>query len=324
MQAPSDTPHLSSIAQPISGSYGSTQHPTSSTPAPLEIDNNPATNHHLPRIEIPIFTGEGVEGWLFQLNRFFAHYAVTHDQKLFIASFHMAGDALKWFQWVHPIQQRHDWASFSTAITTRFGPSTYYSAEPLINKLFQTSTVSAYIDEFETLSMRAPGLTPENLRHRFIAGLKDEIHSEIVMFHPATLQHVMGLARLVEQKLNSFRPRVFIPRHAQRPLALLPAPPVVRPAPTGLPVKRLTPTDIAARRQQGLCFNCDDKWTTDHKCKTRFQSLMLEDVRYEEESAPPIQLEDISVVRLRAWTLRHNVMRPLPSPFTPCKAALNQ
>ncbi|CAM8975241.1 unnamed protein product [Rhodiola kirilowii] len=295
MQEPSRTPPLSPFPQPTFGSYGSTPRPTLSTTVHLAIEGNSPTTQRLPRIEIPVFIGEGVEGWLFQLNRFFAHYAIAPDQKLFIASFHMAGDALKWFQWLHATQQRHDWESFSAAIITRFGPHAYYSAEALINKLFQTSSVDVYIDEFETLSMRAPGLTADNLRHRFISGLKDDIHSEIVMFHPTTLQQAMGLARLAEQKLNSFRPRMIAPRPVQRHLALLPAPPVVRPAPmgpTGLPVKCLTPTEMAARRQQGLCFNCDDKWTAGHKCKPRFQSLVLEDVTTEDVPEVFIQEEN--------------------------------
>ncbi|CAM8954567.1 unnamed protein product [Rhodiola kirilowii] len=223
MQAPNVTinssPSSQYLGQLVFGSYGSPHRASAGTAQPLAIENNHMTNHRIPRVEVPTFTGEGVEGWVFQLNRFFTHYAVPHDQRLMIATFHTAGEALKWVQWLYTTQQQLDWEGFATRITARFGPPAYYSAEAMINRLFHTGSVSTYIDEFETLSTRTPGLSEENLRHRFIAGLKDDIHSEIVMFNPTTLHQAMGLARLAEQKLHTFRPRLMPPRPVPRPLA---------------------------------------------------------------------------------------------------------
>ncbi|CAM8985355.1 unnamed protein product [Rhodiola kirilowii] len=278
MQAPALPPTSSlNLAQTVFGTYGSPQRSSTSTNPPLAIEGTSTGHQRLPRIDIPTFTGEDVDGWLFQLNRFFTNYVVPHDQKLMIATFHTSGEALKWVQWLHATQQQLDWDSFEERVAARFGPPAYYSAKAMINKLFQTGTVATFIDEFETLSTRTPGLSSDNLRHRFIAGLKEEIHSEIVMFNPTTLHQAMGLARLAEQKIHSFRPRTFAPRLIPQPLALLPAPPVAQPAPTGLSIKRLTPVEMAARREKGLCFNCDDKYTPGHKCRPRFQSLVMED-----------------------------------------------
>lgn len=46
-------------------------------------------------------------------------------------------------------------------------------------------------------------------------------------------------------------------------------------SPTTGPVKRLTWEEIKKRRAQGLCFNCDDKFSFGHNCMGR-QLLLLE------------------------------------------------
>lgn len=34
---------------------------------------------------------------------------------------------------------------------------------------------------------------------------------------------------------------------------------------------------MTARRQKGLCYNCDEKWSSDHRCKAKFQCVLMED-----------------------------------------------
>lgn len=44
-----------------------------------------------------------------------------------------------------------------------------------------------------------------------------------------------------------------------------------------LPIRRLTPTEIQERRNKGLCFKCDQKWTANHRCRSQCL-LLLSDV----------------------------------------------
>ncbi|KAD4981923.1 hypothetical protein E3N88_18594 [Mikania micrantha] len=41
--------------------------------------------------------------------------------------------------------------------------------------------------------------------------------------------------------------------------------------------RRLTPTEIAQKRAQGLCYRCDEKYTWDHKCKSTPQLLFFDE-----------------------------------------------
>ena len=46
-----------------------------------------------------------------------------------------------------------------------------------------------------------------------------------------------------------------------------------------LPIKRLTPTKMSARREKGLCFNYDDRFVPDHHCKPpQFLCLLVDDL----------------------------------------------
>ncbi|OIT08498.1 hypothetical protein A4A49_14467 [Nicotiana attenuata] len=43
-----------------------------------------------------------------------------------------------------------------------------------------------------------------------------------------------------------------------------------------IPFKRLSTTELQSRREKGLCYNCDEKYTPNHKCKALPQLLLLE------------------------------------------------
>ncbi|GAV90470.1 hypothetical protein CFOL_v3_33879 [Cephalotus follicularis] len=42
------------------------------------------------------------------------------------------------------------------------------------------------------------------------------------------------------------------------------------PSQSTLPIKRLSPAELAERRAKGLCFNCNQKFGSGHRCKKLF------------------------------------------------------
>lgn len=84
---------------------------------------------------------------------------------------------------------------------------------------------------------------------------------KFVLHQPTFLDQAIKLSRLIEDKLtddNSLSiPSVLTGNHTNLP-PLLPKPnqsPLNR---TMLPIKRLTPAEMMAKRENGLCFNCDE------------------------------------------------------------------
>lgn len=252
----------------------------------------------LPKLEIPLFSGEGVLHWIFQVERFFTFHQVLPDQKIDIAAFYMTGDALQWYHWLYCTQQLSTWEVFARQAELRFGPSTFVNHEAQLFKIKQKTTLAAYLSEFECLSTRVHGLSSTSLLNCFLSGLREEIQTELYVLKPPSIHDAMGMAKLIDDKQKAIRvfqtPR-FIP--ARNPQPSNPGNttfPSHRASPSGsVPIKRLTPAEMAARREQGLCFNCDSKFTRGHRCTPpQFLCLMTDETEASsdepEEQTPPI------------------------------------
>jgi hypothetical protein len=50
------------------------------------------------RLDFSCFDGDDSEGWCYRASQFFEYYIITEQQQFTIASFHMEGRALVWFQ----------------------------------------------------------------------------------------------------------------------------------------------------------------------------------------------------------------------------------
>ena len=96
-------------------------------PSSSHHSSEPASipNPRLPKLEIPLFSGDNVLGWLFQIEHFFHFHNTPPDQRLDIASFYMSGLALGWFKWMHSTNQLSTWEAFTNALEIRFGPSSF-------------------------------------------------------------------------------------------------------------------------------------------------------------------------------------------------------
>ncbi|GJU32724.1 retrovirus-related pol polyprotein from transposon TNT 1-94 [Tanacetum coccineum] len=101
----------------------------------------------LPKLEVPMFSGDNVREWLFQLTRFFEYHQTPPNHRLHIASFYMSGLALLWLHWMFNTGQISTWEAFVRDVTVRFGPSSFKNHEASLFKLRQTATVETYIND---------------------------------------------------------------------------------------------------------------------------------------------------------------------------------
>lgn len=109
---------------------------------------------------------------------------------------------------------------------------------------------------------RVHGWTQKALVGTFMGGLKSEISDGIRLFKPKTLKEAISLARMRDEQLLRQR-RLTRPLSAnEAPLAL----PSTARSPSASPVKKLSWDEMQKGRAQGLCFNCNNKFTPGHKC----------------------------------------------------------
>ena len=66
-----------------------------------------------------------------------------------LASFHMEGETLIWFQEAEETGVFHDWDSLIQALHVRFGTTTYDDPMETLTRLRQTSSVAMYKAQFE-------------------------------------------------------------------------------------------------------------------------------------------------------------------------------
>jgi len=242
------------------------------------------------KLEVPRFDGKDPLGWIFKITQFFDYQGVSDAERLTVASFYMEGPALCWFQWMSRNGFLTSWQAMLQALETRFAPSYYDDPYGALFKIQQRGTVNEYLSEFERLANRVVGLAPPLSLSCFISGLNPELHREVQALQPMCLPQAMALAKLQEDKLLDRRrnhrhnfPVSPTPHHPNNP------PPSSSTSATNKPpIRRLTPEEMALKRDKGLCYHCDEKWSLGHRCNPRIHLFIAaEDPDTPFTSEPP-------------------------------------
>ena len=242
---------------------------------------------HRMKLDVPRFDGSNPTGWTFKITQFFEFHSTPDQERLTIASFYMEGPVLAWFQWMHRNAQLSSWSAFLHTLHSCFATTTYEDPTGLLCKLQQRLSVTTYLSEFESLANRIVGLPAPFELSCFISGLSPSIRREVQVLHSISLAQVVSYARLQEEKLfDAHRPSSYrtpaptagatttrSPSTNTTP-SLLPTP--VRTS-TSIPFKRLTPEELVIRREKGLWFHCDEKFSRGHKCMSSLVLLVMED-----------------------------------------------
>lgn len=98
----------------------------------------------------------------------------------------------------------------------------------------------------------------------------------VQMFQPNTRSAAIGLARLREDEL-SFSRSSQQEATIRSPLLSTPSTPHPLSNTATIPTNKLTPDEMKARNDKGLCSNCDEHFMLGHRCKR--QMLLLPDAK---------------------------------------------
>jgi hypothetical protein len=84
------------------------------------FDNQGAIQGRTIRLEFPRFDGSEESEWILRAQQFFDYYLTPEHQRVQLASFHMEGKALTWYQWLRDSEALGTWAEFIDALKVRF------------------------------------------------------------------------------------------------------------------------------------------------------------------------------------------------------------
>ena len=121
--------------------------------------------------------------------------------------------------------------------------------------LKQKGSIMEHIEEFQKLNIRVKNIPEEHRIDVFIGTLKDNIHHDVRLWEPESLEKAFRLARKMERKIMATRKHT---THNYKYGSVV-APSLPQPI-------RLTPQKFEEKRSKGLCYSCDSKYSKGHKC----------------------------------------------------------
>jgi hypothetical protein len=148
-----------------------------------------------------------------------------------------------------------------------------------LTKLKQLGIVEDFIASFEHLDFRTEGMSDAFFRECFISSLKDEIRAHVLMARPESWVEATKRAKEAQQVVSSQNHK---PSFIPRPKPINPTTPS---AP--LKIQKLTWAEMVERQLKGLCYNCDEKYFSGHKCKEQNIFMAIsEEISKEDEETP--------------------------------------
>ena len=232
---------------------------------------------------------------------YFRQQRTMVEEQVWMASYNLEGIAQHWYIQLQEDEGTPSWSRFRELLNLRFGPALRSAPFFELTECRRTGTVEEYSNRFQELLPRAGRMAEEQRVQLYTGGLLPPLSHAVRILNPGNLNTAMSLARQVEQmelaKIPAPAktvPRGILPPPPPRPATqALPAPqaPLALPAPPlgaatgrGDGSRRLSPEEMADRRRQGLCFNCNEKYSRGHNrfCRRIF---FLDGVEIEEAEA---------------------------------------
>nr|GLL22031.1 uncharacterized protein LOC112097934 [Ipomoea trifida] len=197
----------------------------------------------------------------------------------------------------------------SKKIAHRFGTHHFEDYQANLAKLTQKGSVADFQTEFEKLMNKVTGIQEPLLISFFVGGLKPNLRREMLIAKPQSLLEAFKLAKAFEVRheeivrdsratnrgwsyKTTFPVRDSragndghtLPHEApvtQFPTSkgLLPTPPPSSKgvATSTVPIRRMSAAEVQARREKGLCFYCDQKYSPGHRCRRSLHLLIAAD-----------------------------------------------
>ncbi|KAJ0010545.1 hypothetical protein Pint_33757 [Pistacia integerrima] len=189
------------------------------------------------KLDFPRYDGsEDLALWICRAEQFFEFQGTAFDDQVRLAAYHLEKDAQLWYQQRKTQEHLITWESMKVGLLARFVATEYEDFFRDLCKLKQTNSVSDYQAQFERLLACAGTLTDKQEVECFISGLKQGIRADNSAQSGTTT--VGGTKGTTQERI--------------------------------IPIRKFSQTELQRRREQGLCYNCDEKYMFGHKCKKLF------------------------------------------------------
>ncbi|KAA0050169.1 Ty3/gypsy retrotransposon protein [Cucumis melo var. makuwa] len=234
-----------------------------------DSDDGFSDRNKFKKIEMPVFTGEDPDSWLFRAER-------SQEERNRFTS----------------------WSNMKERLLVRFRSNKDGTIGGQFLRIKQEGTVEEYINLFDKMVAPVNDLPEWVIEDTFMNGLLPWVRSEVVFCRPKSLAEMMEAAQMVENreivrmeakmngysggkmsgqigsngKINSGGVAGDIKGNTSFPIRTITlrsqASTENRREGT---YKRLPDAEFQARKEKGLCFRCNEKYSADHKCRLKEQ-----------------------------------------------------
>ncbi|XP_057770821.1 uncharacterized protein LOC130990618 [Salvia miltiorrhiza] len=303
-----------SILGPTPGSVRKEGNPTRNTAFTSKVRSDYSSQHSfnsgnsVHRIDFPKFNGTNPRGWILKCNTYFKLTAAMSDENMIQLSVHnFEGKALQWLQnFGCENLFSITWEQFMDVVEARFEDLNEGKIVMEFKNLKQTGTYEEYVEKFEELRAclllsNSMSYSEEYFIASFISGMSEELQGFMLLFKPKTLVEAVEMGYKQISTLDAIAKRVKpIPRNFQNHGTSYKRPEgggtIIKPNNQGVsktPIKILTTAEMAARREKGLWFNCDEKFFAGHKCKHKLFFMEMTEAQEQAYSQHEEETEEL-------------------------------
>lgn len=203
-----------------------------------------------------------IDAWLFQVESFPDFESATYGERILFATRLLKGNPLDWWRSHKSMMEQghvkaiNSWKQFKEIVLEKYRPfNSVQNARDRLAAARHSTTVEDYVTRIRNIALEIPGISLEEMRDRFIRGLKEPIRSEVRSRDPVDFDGTTQLAIRLETAASLAQGE-----SAWTPL-WQPSRSPVRPSdPMELDAIRirgsLTEEERNNLRQKGCCFYC--------------------------------------------------------------------
>jgi hypothetical protein len=264
--------------------------------------------NHIPKIDMRKFDGKDPITCILQMEQFFDLHNVPHTQKVRLASLYLEPNQFVWSRWLCSCKSLVTWKIFMEEMIGHYEDTRSNTFFIQLINLKQKGSVTEHIENFQRLNIKVTDIPYEHLIDVFMGTLKDNIQHEVRLCKPKSLENAFKVARNVESKNTAMATRRTNPniyRENNAPSSKTPQP------------TRLTPQQLEERKEKGLCFNCDSKYSKGHKCGEK-KLFHIDCEEEEEQEQEPSQDENVEAILSEELTpmISCNALNGISTPQT--------
>lgn len=220
--------------------------------------------------------GPSAREWLFQIQQYLQMMEKAPHIVQFATTYFRGPAATWWYNKVYNATEAEkvtweNWETFCVLVKAEFEPvNPVRIARRRLDGVKQRFSVQQYVREFREITQQIPGITAEELLHRFISGLKEVVQREVDKAEPINLEQAIRMAEKVdyyEMKTKSRNEAIRVEKSGVVPMEL------------GNVMENKN-NNIGRKkdmlRKQGACFKCERLGHRAKECKAAVKTQVKE------------------------------------------------